>query len=355
MRRTRIPGLLKEAFKGNYESPPAGGAGGSDLALAAGLTTQQDDLAEVTSTAENGTGTYTWTLTDPDGDSQTSLLSATNVASVTWTPYNGLDDDKWLAGNWIAACTDGTVTVKHILTLGTDSGHILHNWTTRTYATTTAGSVDARDEPNEDFTDPLNPTLAIDGAQKCNMYQAGTDGFCMGFTSPICSAASFDDMKFSAYSIILVTDADEIAAADSSQNGVYAGLTENDTFGSNEGIACGVDRTSTGVIKAVSCRAGHSRNVSGNVASDDPQRFEGVVLRWEPEGSSVWAIQIVNAQSAAGVTTDSAVQTSINADFGTSPQIFCGIGSVAGGMASGWTQALKVYYKFMPQYDGPSS
>jgi len=331
-----------------------GGGDGSDLALADGLTTQQDTLAQVTSTAENGTGTFTWTLTDPSGASQTSRLSATDTASVTWTPYNGLDDDKWLAGVWLAEVTDGVVTCAHSVLIGTDSGHILHDWTTRTYATTTVGSVDARDAGNEDWSDPYNPTLAIDGAQKCNMYQTGEDGFCVGFTSPICSAASFDDMKFSAYSIILVTDADAIADADSSQNGVYAGLTENDVFGDNEGIACGVDRTSTGVIKAVSCKAGSSRNVSANVASDDPQRFEGVVLRWEPEGSSVWAIQIVNAQSAAGVTTDSAVQTSMNEDFGTSPQLFCGIGSVAGGMAAGWTQALKVYYKFFPQYDGPS-
>jgi len=333
----------------------ASSSSGSDLALADGLTTQQDTLATVTSTAANGTGGYTWTLTDPAGVSQTSRLSGTSVASVTWTPYNGLDDDKWLAGNWVAACTDGTVTVKHVIQIGTDSGHILHDWTTRVEANTQSGSGTARDADNEDWSDPYNPTLAIDGSTQCNMYQAGNDGFCVGFTSPICSSGEFDDMMFSAYSIILVTDADEIAAADSSQNGVYAGLTENTTFGSNEGIACGVDRTSTGVIKAVSCKAGSSRNVSGNVASDDPQRFEGVVLRWEPEGSSVWAIQIVNAQSAAGVTTDSAVQTSMNEDFGTSPQIFCGIGSVAGGMASGWTQALKVYYKFFPQYDGPSS
>ena len=338
---------------------------GSDLALADGLTTQQDTLATVTSTAENGTGSYTWTLTDPSGASQTSRLSGTSVASVTFTPYNGLDDDKWLAGNWVAACTDGTVTVKHVIQIGTDSGHILHDWTTRVEANTqdvsgtgsggAGDGVGARDAGNEDWSDPYNPTLAINGTNKCNMYQSGAEGFCVGFTSPICSATSFDDMFFSAYSIILVTDADEIAAADSSQNGVYAGLCENTTFGANEGIACGVDRTSTGVIKAVSCKVGSSRNVSGNVASDDPQRFEGVVLRWEPEGSSVWAIQIVNAQSAAGVTTDSAVQTSMNEDFSSSPQLFCGIGSVAGGMASGWTQALKVYYKFFPQYDGPSS
>ena len=331
---------------------PQGGAGGSTLALGAGLVAQQDTLAQVTSTA-NASGT--WTLTDPCGDSQTSRLSATFAATVTWTPYNGLDDDKWLAGNWVAACTDGTVTVKHVIQIGTDSGHILHDWTTRVEANTMSGSGTARDAGNEDWTDPYNPTLAIDGSTKCNMYQAGNDGFCVGFTSPICSSGEFDDFAFSAYSIILVTDADAIAAADSSQNGVYAGLTENTTFASNEGIACGVDRTKTGVIKAVSCRAGHSRNVSANVASDDPQRFEGVVLRWEPEGSSVWAIQIVNAQSAAGTTTDSAVQTSMNEDFSSSPQLFCGIGSVAGGMASGWTQALKVYYKFFPQYDGPSS
>jgi len=341
---------------------PQGGAGGSTLALGAGLVAQQDTLAQVTSTA-NASGT--WTLTDPCGTNQTSRLSATSAATVTWTPYNGLDDDKWLAGNWVAACTDGTVTVKHVIQIGTDSGHILHDWTTRVEANTqnvsgtgTGGAGDgvgARDAGNEDFSTPTNPTLAINGTNKCNMYQSGTEGFCVGFTSPICSSGEFDDFKYSAYSIILVTDADDMDRPVSSQNGVYAGLTENTTFGSAQGIACGVDITSGGTIKAVSCKPGAARNVSGPVQGDDPQRFEGVVLRWEPEGSSVWAQQIVNAQSPAGVTTDSAVQTSINEDLGTSPQIFCGIGSTAGGMSGGWTQALKVYYKFFPQYDGPSS
>ena len=79
------------------------------------------------------------------------------------------------------------------------------------------------------------------------------------------------------------------------------------------------------------------------------------MLRWEPEGSSIWALQIVNAQDAAGLTTDSSIQTSINKDFGTSPMLFCGLGSVAGGMGAGWTQSLKVFYQFYPQYDGPSS
>jgi hypothetical protein len=332
----------------------SGGGSGSDLAIAGGLVVQQDTLAQVTSTAENGGGAYAWTLTDPAGVSQTSRLSATDTASVTWTPYNGLDDDKWLAGNWIAACTDGTITVKHAIQIGTDSGHILHDWTTRVVGNTNSGSEDARDSGNEDFSTPTNPTLAINGSQKVNMYQAGTDGFCSGFTSPICTGGQFDDFKYSAYSIILVTDADEIADADSSQNGVYAGICGETTFTSN-GIACGVDRTNTGVIRAVSCKMGSARNTSGAVQAQDPQRFEGLVLRFEPEGSSIWALQIVNAQDAAGLTTDAAVQTSINKDFGTSPMLFCGLGTVAGGMGAGWTQALKVYYQFYPQYDGPSS
>ena len=46
MRRTRIPGLLTEAFKGNYESPPAG-----EAAAAAGLTTL--NIASATKTDPN--------------------------------------------------------------------------------------------------------------------------------------------------------------------------------------------------------------------------------------------------------------------------------------------------------------
>jgi len=332
----------------------ASSSSGSDLALADGLTTQQDTLATVTSTAANGTGSYTWTLTDPAGVSQTSRLSGTSVASVTWTPYNGLDDDKWLAGNWVAACTDGTVTVKHVVQIGTDSGHLLHDWSTRTIIGDL--DADARSAANEDFSDTTNPTIAVDGT-KCNMYATGSDGWGQGYTSPICSATSFDDFKFSAYSIILVTDAAEIADASSSQNGVYAGLTTNtNDWTASQGIACGVDRTATNVVRAVSCKPGAARNTSGNVSADDCQRFEGVVLRWEPEGSSVWAQQIVNAQTAAGTTTDSAVQTSINQDLGTSPQIFMALGCVAGtDGGAAWAQALKVYYKFFSQYDGPSS
>ena len=332
----------------------SGGGSGSDLAIAGGLVVQQDTLAQVTSTAENGGGAYAWTLTDPAGVSQTSRLSATDTASVTWTPYNGLDDDKWLGGNWIAACTDGTVTVKHVIQIGTDSGHILHDWATRTII----GDLDAnaRSAGDEDFSSTTNPTIAVDGT-KCNMYATGTDGWGQGYTSPICSAGEFDDFKFSAYSIILVTDADEIADASSSQNGVYAGLTTNtNDWTANQGVACGVDRTATNVVRAVSCKPGAARNTSGNVAADDCLLCEGIVLRGEPEGSSIWATQIVNAQTAAGVTTDSSIQTSINQDLGTSPQIFMALGCVAGtDGGSPWAQALKVYYQFYPQYDGPSS
>ena len=87
---------------------PTGGGGGSgsDLAVTTSDGTQ-DDLSQVTSTASGGTGTYTWSLKDPNGVDRTALLSSTSTASVTWTPtdINGAD---WCAGTWVAACTDGT-------------------------------------------------------------------------------------------------------------------------------------------------------------------------------------------------------------------------------------------------------
>jgi len=103
-------------------APGGGGGGGSDLALTTADSTQ-DDLSQVTSTAENGTGTYTWSLKDPNGVDRSALLSATDAASVTWTPtdINGSD---WCAGVWVASCTDGTVTVKHLVRVGDEDGYI---------------------------------------------------------------------------------------------------------------------------------------------------------------------------------------------------------------------------------------
>jgi hypothetical protein len=99
-----------------------GGGSGSDLNLTTADSTQ-DGLAQVTSTAADGTGTYTWTLKDPNGVDRTALLSATDTASVTWTPtdINGAD---WCAGTWVAACTDGTVEVKHLVRIGDEDGYI---------------------------------------------------------------------------------------------------------------------------------------------------------------------------------------------------------------------------------------
>lgn len=111
--------------KGFFRRRAAAAASGSDLNLTTADSTQ-DDLSQVTSTAADGEGTYTWTLKDPNGVSRTSLLSATNTATVTWTPtaINGAD---WNAGNWVASCTDGTVTVKHIVRVGDEDGYIYQN------------------------------------------------------------------------------------------------------------------------------------------------------------------------------------------------------------------------------------
>ncbi len=117
---------------------PTGGGGGSgsDLAVTTSDGTQ-DDLSQVTSTASGGTGTYTWTLTDPNGVDRTALLSSTSTASVTWTPtdINGAD---WCAGTWVAACTDGTVTVKHLQRIGDEDGYIYQDLSACTLRGTTA-------------------------------------------------------------------------------------------------------------------------------------------------------------------------------------------------------------------------
>ena len=51
MRRTRIPGLLKEAFKGNYESPPAGEAAAAltTIDLSGGTSTDPNDVLDAAS------------------------------------------------------------------------------------------------------------------------------------------------------------------------------------------------------------------------------------------------------------------------------------------------------------------
>lgn len=89
--------------------PPAPAGSGSDLNLTTG-DSEQSGLALVTSTAADGLGTFTWTLTDPLGVNRDALLSATDTASVTWTP------DLW--GVWKAKCTDGTVTLTHVVETG---------------------------------------------------------------------------------------------------------------------------------------------------------------------------------------------------------------------------------------------
>ena len=113
-----------------------GGGPGSDLALTTADSTQ-DDLSQVTSTAENGTGSYTWTLKDPNGVDRSALLSATDTASVTWTPTS-INGGDWNAGNWVASCTDGTVTVKHIVRVGDKDGYIYQDMSTATLGGTTA-------------------------------------------------------------------------------------------------------------------------------------------------------------------------------------------------------------------------
>jgi hypothetical protein len=120
---------------GEYRYTTCAGGSGSDLALTTADGTQ-DDLAQVTSTATGGTGTYTWTLTDPNGVDRTALLSSTSAASVTWTPtdINGAD---WCAGTWVAACTDGTVEVKHLQRVGDEDGYIYQDLDACTLAGTT--------------------------------------------------------------------------------------------------------------------------------------------------------------------------------------------------------------------------
>jgi len=122
--------------KGFFRRRAAAAASGSDLNLTTSDSTQ-DNLAQVTSTAADGEGTYTWTLKDPNGVSRTALLSATNTASVTWTPtdINGAD---WCAGTWVAACTDGTVEVKHLVRVGDEDGYIYQDLDDCTLAGTTA-------------------------------------------------------------------------------------------------------------------------------------------------------------------------------------------------------------------------
>ena len=84
MRRTRIPGLLKEAFKGNYESPPAGEA-------AAALTTI--DLSGGTSTDPNGVldaasslGTTSTIIVDQNQGLWTSAGVFRNLTSIGAIP-----------------------------------------------------------------------------------------------------------------------------------------------------------------------------------------------------------------------------------------------------------------------------
>jgi len=84
MRRTRIPGLLKEAFKGNYESPPAGEA-------AAALTTI--DLSGGTSTDPNGVldaasslGTTSTIIVDQNQGTWTSAGVFRNLTSIGAIP-----------------------------------------------------------------------------------------------------------------------------------------------------------------------------------------------------------------------------------------------------------------------------
>ena len=123
------------AGSGQTWEEAAASGGGSTLALTTADSTQ-DDLAQVTSTVSGGTGSFTWTLSDPNGVDRTSLLSATDVASVTWTPtdINGAD---WCGGLWRAQCTDGTVTVKHLVRVGDEDGFIYQDLSAATLRGTT--------------------------------------------------------------------------------------------------------------------------------------------------------------------------------------------------------------------------
>ena len=84
MRRTRIPGLLKEAFKGNYESPPAGEAAAAltTINLSTGTGTDPNDVLD----AASSLGTTSTIIVDQNQGLWTGATVFRNLTSIGAIP-----------------------------------------------------------------------------------------------------------------------------------------------------------------------------------------------------------------------------------------------------------------------------
>jgi len=84
MRRTRIPGLLKEAFKGNYESPPAGEAAAAltTIDLSGGTSTDPNSVLD----AASSLGTTSTIIVDQNQGTWTSAGVFRNLTSIGAIP-----------------------------------------------------------------------------------------------------------------------------------------------------------------------------------------------------------------------------------------------------------------------------
>ena len=84
MRRTRIPGLLKEAFKGNYESPPAGEAAAAltTIDLSGGTSTDPNSVLD----AASSLGTTSTIIVDQNQGLWTSAGVFRNLTSIGAIP-----------------------------------------------------------------------------------------------------------------------------------------------------------------------------------------------------------------------------------------------------------------------------
>jgi hypothetical protein len=83
MRRTRIPGLLKEAFKGNYESPPAGEAAAAltTIDLSGGTSTDPNNVLD----AASSLGTTSTLIADQNQgtfSARTCFRSLTSIGAI---------------------------------------------------------------------------------------------------------------------------------------------------------------------------------------------------------------------------------------------------------------------------------